>query len=70
MNRARNPEWEDDEQLKEDLQNYVLQNLRRAEVLDFVERDFPQYSWSLPTLSRRLRYFGIKYIIMISLLTK
>ena len=53
MSRIRNLDWQEDEELREDLQRYVLQNLQRKEVLDFVERDYPQYAWSLPTLSRR-----------------
>ena len=57
-----NSDWEDDEQLKSDLQRYVKQNLRRREILDFVRRDFPEYAWSLGTLSRRLAFFGIQYI--------
>ena len=55
-------DWEDNEQLKSDLQRYVKQNLRRREILDFVRRDFPEYAWSLGTLSRRLAFFGIQYI--------
>ena len=58
----RNSDWEDDEQLKSDLQRYVKQNLRRREILDFVRQDFPEYAWSLGTLSRRLAFFGIQYI--------
>ena len=58
----RNSDWEDDEQLKSDLQRYVKQNLRRREILDFVRRDFPEYAWSLGTLGRRLAFFGIQYI--------
>jgi hypothetical protein len=58
----RNSEWEDDETLKADLDNYVLQNLSRREILDFMKRDFPQYAWSLGTLSRRLGHFDIKYV--------
>ena len=57
-----NSDWEDDEQLKSDLQRYVLQNLMQREILDFVRRDFPEYAWSLGTLSRRLAFFGIHYI--------
>ena len=56
----RNSDWEDDEQLKSDLQRYVKQNLRRREI--FFRRDFPEYAWSLGTLSRRLAFFGIQYI--------
>ena len=39
------------------LKTYISQNLKRSEVLDFMQRDFPQYRWSLPTLDRRLRHF-------------
>ena len=62
MSRIRNSEWKEDERLKEDLQNYVLQNLKRIEVLDFMKRDFPEYTWSLGMLSKRMEYFDIKYI--------
>ena len=61
MSRIRNPDWESDGDLKSDLQRYVLQNLSRIEVLDFVKRDYPQYAWSLGTLSRRMAHFEIKY---------
>ena len=60
--RFRNTDWEVDENLETDLRKYVLQNLRRKEILDFVERDYPQYMWSLGTLSRRLKYFEITYV--------
>ena len=55
-------EWEKDEQLKSDLERYALANYSRQEILDFASRDYPEYAWSLPTLSRRLNFFGIKYI--------
>ena len=48
--------------MEQDLKTYVSQNLKRSEVLDFMQRDFPQYNWSLATLDRRLRHFGIHYI--------
>ncbi len=48
--------------LKSVLERYVIQNLSCREILDFVRRDFPQYAWSLGTLSRRLAFFDIKYI--------
>ena len=38
MSRIRNPDWENDENLKADMQKYVLQNLTRREVLDFLGR--------------------------------
>ena len=47
MSRIRNPTWENNENLKADIQKYVLQNLTRKEVLDFLGRDYPQYAWSL-----------------------
>ena len=62
MSRIRNPDWENDENLKADIQKYVLQNLTRTEVLDFLGRDYPQNAWSLPTLSRRMAHFGVKYV--------
>jgi hypothetical protein len=60
--RIRNSDWKDDELLRDDLERYVLQNLRRQELLDFVKRDYPQYAWSLGTLDRRLAHFGIQYV--------
>ena len=62
MSRIRNADWENDGELKADIQKYVLQNLTRREVLDFLGQDYPQYAWSLPTLSRRMAHFGIKYV--------
>ena len=52
----------DDENLKHDLEEYVLNNFKRAEVLDFMRKEYPEYTWSLRTLDRRLRYFNISYI--------
>ena len=37
-------------------------NFKRSEILDFAQRDFPEYTWSTATLDRRLRHFGIYYI--------
>ena len=54
--------WADDENLKHDLQEYVLNNFKRTEVLDFMRKEYPEYTWSLRTLDRRLRYFYISYI--------
>ena len=59
--RIRNPEWENDEALRSDLEKYVRQNLQRNEILDFVRLDYPMYAWSLRSLGRRLQFFGIKY---------
>ena len=60
--RFQNTDWEDDEDLEDDIKRYVMQNLKRNEILDFLKRDYPQYAWSLPTLSRRMRTFSIRYV--------
>jgi hypothetical protein len=60
--RIVNAEWQNDDGLRDDLRNYVLQNFKRKEILDFMTRDYCQYAWSLGTLSRRLKYFEIKYV--------
>ena len=57
-----NVEWQNDDGLRDDLRNYVLQNFKRKEILDFMKRDYCQCAWSLGTLSRRLKYFEIKYV--------
>ena len=54
-------EWKDDEQLRADLDNYVRNNMTRSAVLQSIERDYASYNWSLATLDRRLRYFGLSY---------
>ena len=59
---ASNSEWKENNQLENDLRKYVSQNFKRSEILEFVERDFPEYIWSTATLDRRLRQFGIYYI--------
>ena len=59
---ASRSEWKEDNQLEHDLRKYVSQNLKRSEILDFVQRDFSEYTWSTATLDRRLRHFGIYYI--------
>ena len=43
------------------MENYVKQMLQRKEMVNFLERDYPDYSWSLCSLDRRLRYFDIYY---------
>ena len=62
MARMASSSWKDDDELKADLEQYVRQNLKKSEILDFVKRDFPEYAWSIATLDRRLRQFGIRYI--------
>ena len=61
MVSLRDISWREDVPLQEDLRNYVRQNMKRKEMLDFLKRDFPTYAWSIPTLDRRLRYFNIFY---------
>ena len=48
--------------MRNDLEKYVRENIKKFEILDYVKRDYPDYPWSMATLSRRLRYFDIKYI--------
>ena len=59
---ALHVDWNENERLRADLEVYVSQNLRQAEILNYMVRDYPTYPWSIPTLDRRLRFFGIKYI--------
>ena len=59
--RIRNSEWESDGELQGKLSKYVTKGLQRNEILSYMLRDFPQYSWSIRTLDRRMRYFNIFY---------
>ena len=59
--RIRNAGWMEDLRLKQDLEKYVRQGLKRDEILNFMERDFGEYAWSLRTLDRRMRHFDIRY---------
>lgn len=52
MDQIRNSEWESDTDLRDDLQRYILENLSRREVLDFVKRDYVQYAWSLDQICK------------------
>jgi hypothetical protein len=53
--------WRVDDQLKESFEEYVRAQYHRTEILSFVSRDFPQYTWSLRSLDRRLPHFDIFY---------
>ena len=57
----RNSEWESDRELQRELSKYVTKGLQRNEILSYMLRDFPQYSWSIRTLDRRMRYFNTFY---------
>lgn len=50
-----------DQTLKDDLSQYVRQNWKKSEILDFIESKYPTYAWSGRTLARRLQYFDIKF---------
>ena len=58
---VRNTDWKFDNELEETMKCLVLRNFKRSEILDFLKRDFPDYSWSLASLSRRMKYSDIKY---------
>ena len=61
MSYFRNDAWKGDLELKEDLKKYVSQSFKREEILSFVNRDYFCYTWSVRSLDRRLRHFGIFY---------
>ena len=50
-----------DTDVKEELQKYVCQGLKRDEILNFMVRDFGDYAWSMRTLDGRMRHFDIYY---------
>ena len=54
----RNSDWEDDNDLNNDLVKFVSLNLKRMEIVDFLRKDYPMYTWSLRSLARRMQYFG------------
>ena len=55
----KNSAWTEDESLKCDLEKYSCQGLQRSEILSFMKRDYGMYAWSIQTLYRRMRHFGI-----------
>lgn len=57
----RNDTWREDINLQEALKKYVREGLQRKEMLNFLQRDYPAYAWSIPSLDRRLRHFNIFY---------
>ena len=50
----RNSDWEDDNDLNNDLAKFVSLNLKRMEILDFLRKDYPMYAWSLRSQARRM----------------
>ena len=60
--RIRNDGWRDDENLQSTLTDYVNKRWSQKDIVLIMQRDFPQYAWSVTTLKRRLAHFEIKYI--------
>ena len=60
--RIRNGKWKEDEELRHDIERLVGASWQKKEVLDEMERLYPQYAWSLRTLGLRMQHFGVKYI--------
>ena len=56
------PKWQGDQLLCSDLKQYVAANYHRKEILGLLQKSYPQYSVSIPTLDRMLRHFDIRYI--------
>ena len=65
--RIRSSELESDGELKRELGKYVTKGFQRNEILSYMLRDIPQYSWSIKTLDRMMRYFNIFYHSNVSL---
>ena len=59
--RIRNSEWESDGELQRELSKYVTKGPQRNEILSYMLQEFVQYSWSIRTLERRMRYFSVIY---------
>ena len=57
--RIRDTNWINDKHLEGTLRKLVGDNLKRTEILDCMQRDFPEYAWNLRTLDRHLKYFNI-----------
>ena len=54
--------WKMDQNLLTDLQGYVEKRWYLKDILLFIRRKYPDYKWSLPTLKRRLGYFGLRMV--------
>ena len=54
--------WKGNDDLKTDLCDFTRRNFKRLEMLDFLKKKYPTFSWSLRTLARRLKYFDSKYV--------
>ena len=41
---------------------FCERNIKQKEVLDLVKKKYPEYAWSLRSLSSSLQHFKIKYV--------
>ena len=57
--RIYNSSRKDDLYLMQQLREYNWKGMRLQEILSYMKRYFSQYSWSLITLNRRLRFLNI-----------
>ena len=48
----RDTNWINDRRLGDTLQKLVGDNLKRTKTLDYMQRDFPEYAWSLRQASQ------------------
>ena len=61
MQRIRNDNWKNDQDLRQSLERFVRRSYKRCEIVVSVKKQFSQYAWSISTLANRLKYFEIKY---------
>ena len=47
----RNDTWKEDEELNQDLEEFMRRGLKRGEIVNFVSKKYPLYALSLRTLS-------------------
>ena len=57
--RIRDINWINNKHLEDTLRKLIGDNLKRMDILDYMQRDLPEYVWSLRTTDRRFRYFNI-----------
>ncbi len=48
--------------IQTNLDAYTKKNFKRSEVPDFMKQKYPQYSWSLGSLDRRMWHFDVRYV--------
>ena len=57
----RDSSWKEDTRLADKMRKYIQQGLTHQEMMSFLTCHFSQYTWSIRTLDRWLRHFGIFY---------